>query len=167
MNKPIPALLILVALGVAGCGKAEEPFCRAVDANRNAFLAASKVENPEARDAALSDAVAEGRERLATAAQETPIKGWHGKVAAANTDIKGLGLIKIALPCKATLIAGEIAPASELFTAMSKIKSGDPVTFDGAFVAAPTGTPYVEISFTQNGMMTDPEFIIRLAAIHK
>ena len=167
MHTPIPALAMVAALALAGCGKAEEPFCRAVDTNRSAFLAALKVENDDARDAALADAVAEGRERLATAVQETPIKDWHGKVAAANTDIKGLGLIKLTLPCKATLIAGEIAPNSPLYTQMSKVKTGDAVTFEGAFVAAPTGTPYIEISFTQNGMMTDPEFIIRLTAIHK
>lgn len=159
------ALPILLALGLAACGKAEEPFCRAVDTNRASFLAATKVENATARDAALSGAVMEGRARLTSAVLEGPIKGWHGTVQAANTDIKGLGLIKIALPCKATLIAGEIAPGDALFAAMKKLKEGDAVTFDGSFVAAPTGKPYLEISFTQNGMMTDPEFIIRLTAI--
>lgn len=165
MHKPTPAVLILIAVGLAACGKAEDPFCSAVDTNRSSFLAATRLENAAARDAALSGAVAEGRTRLAKAVADGAIKGWHGTVAAANTDIKGLGLIRIALPCKATLIAGEIAPASELFATMSKLKQGDALTFDGAFVPAPTGTRYLEISFTQNGMMTDPEFVIRLAAI--
>jgi hypothetical protein len=157
MHKPIPALTtIALVFGLAACGKAEAPFCHAVDANRDAFLAALKVENSDAR-----------RARLATAVRETPIEDWNGKVAAANTDIGGLGLIRIALPCKATLIAGEIAPASALFAQMTQIKARDAVTFDGSFVAAPTGTPYLEISLTQNGMMTDPEFVIRLAAIRK
>ncbi len=165
MPKPTPAFLLLAALGLAACGKAEEPFCRAVDANRAAFLAATKVGNATARDTALSGAVAEGRERLTTAVLGNPIKDWHGTVVSANTGIEGLGLIKIALPCKATLIAGEIAPGDALFAAMKKLKDGDAVTFDGSFVAAPTGKPYLELSFTQNGMMTDPEFVIRLAAI--
>ncbi len=165
MRKLAPTFAILIALGVAACGKAEEPFCRAVDTNRSSFLAATQVENATARDAALSGAVAEGRERLVTAVADGAIKDWHGTVAAANTDIRGLGLIKISLPCKATLIAGEIAPDSKLYAGMTKLKAGDAVTFAGSFVPAPTGTRYLEISFTQNGMMTDPEFIIRLAAI--
>lgn len=165
MHKPAPAFVILVALALAACGKTEEPFCRAVDTNRSSFTAATQVENAIARDAALSGAVAEGRERLTTAVADGAIKAWHGTVAAANTDIKGLGLIKITLPCKATLIAGEIAPDSKLYAAMAKLKAGDAVTFDGSFVPAPTGKRYLEISFTQNGMMTDPEFVIRLAAI--
>lgn len=165
MLKTTPVLPILVTLALSACGKAEEPFCRAIDTNRSSFLAATRLDNAATRDAALSGAVAEGRERLATAVADGRIKDWHGTVAAANTDIKGLGLIKITLPCKATLIAGEIAPASPLYAAMAKLKAGDGVSFDGSFVAAPTGTRYLEISFTQNGMMTDPEFIIRLAAI--
>ncbi len=165
MHTPAPALMLLIALGLAACGKAEEPFCRAVDTNRSSFLAATRLDNATTRDAALSGAVAEGRERLTTAVADGAIKGWRGTVAAANTDIKGLGLIKITLPCKATLVAGEIAPDSKLYAAMEKLKAGDAVTFDGSFVAAPTGKRYLEISFTQNGMMTDPEFIIRLAAI--
>lgn len=161
MRRSILFAVPLFALGAAACdGEKTAGFCKAVDDNRTAYAAAQK-----SGDAAIDKAVAEGRIRLAAAVKTGEIKAWRADVQSVGSDLAGLGVVKLRLPCGATLIAGDIAPDAALSKAISALAAGKPATFDGAFVASPAGSPYMEISLTGRGMMTDPEFLVRLAAI--
>lgn len=166
MSRLSVLLLSSTALLLAACGDEETPLCKAIDANRTAYQAAEKQENGVARDAALKKAVSEGRQRLIDATREGSFKSWKAEVKSVSTDLKGLAVVKLTLPCKGTLIAGDIAPSSELFAQIQGLKVGKAASVDGDFMKALDGSaPFMEISITDRGRLTDPEFIVRLSSI--
>ncbi len=156
----------LAAVILSGCGEDKPPVCKAVDENRAAYQAAEKQENGIARDGALQKAVAEGQARLVAATKDGAFTKLEAKVLKTGLDLRDFETVKLTLPCGATLIAPQLQPSPGLLTALTLVKPGDKVFVDGSFVPAVDGSaPYMEISITDRGKMTDPEFIIRLTSM--
>ncbi len=163
--------LALLALPLAtiilfGCGEEKTPLCKAVDDNRSAYRSARSLDNAIARDAATKKAMSEGLGRLENATKVGSFSGWKAEVKSVSTDLKGLGVVKLTLPCDATLSMWRIAPGSDVFNDLASLKVGKTATIDGVFIAALDGSKsYEEMSLTDGGKMTDPEFIVRLTSI--
>lgn len=158
--------VLLCPLALSACGDDAPPICKAIDANRAAYIAAEKEANGMARDAAREKAVVEGRKRLAAAIGSGAITDWKVEVKSVASDLKGLPVVKLSLPCEGTLIAGDVAPGSDLAQQVGSLKVGKSATMSGQFVKALDGSsPFMEISITDRGRMTGPEFIVRLTSI--
>lgn len=158
---------LLLPLLLAACGDdGRDALCKAVDDNRAAWLKAARIADAAERDAAESAAAAEGRLRLAKAVGEGRIDGWKVVTMEVSATLPKLGVAKFGLPCAATLIAPEINAEPTAFGPAAAFKSGDAATIDGGFVRSLDGAlPFLEMSVSDRGQMTDPEFVIRLQKI--
>ena len=97
------------------------------------------------------------------------VKGWTGTLESMATNSKGHASITVQ-PSGTTSItlvsAVDIPHGSALFDTIANLKTGDPIAFGGWFV--PENQDYIEeISFTERGAMTDPEFKFRFTEIAK
>lgn len=161
--------LLLLPLALAACGDdGRDAVCGAVDANRAQWLRAERIADPAERERALSAAAAEGRARLAKAVDAGRIAGWKVDVMAVTAGLPRLGMVKFALPCAATLIAPELNAEPTAFGPAAALKPGDSATIDGGFARSLDGAlPFLELSVTDRGLMTDPEFVIRLEKLRR
>lgn len=161
--------ILLLPLMLAACGgDGRDAVCKAVDANREAWLKASRVADAGQRDAGLATVAAEGRARLAKAVGDGRISGWKVAVLEVSSGLPRLGVAKFGLPCAATLIAPEINAEAAAFGPATAFKPGDAAVIDGGFARSLDGAlPFLELSVTDRGAMTDPEFVIRLQKIGK
>lgn len=159
--------LLLLPLLLAACGDdGRDALCKAVDDNRAAWLKAARIADAAERDAAEAAAAAEGRLRLAKAVGEGRIDGWKVATMEVSATLPKLGVAKFGLPCAATLIAPEINAEPTAFGPAATFKPGDAAVIDGGFARSVDGAlPFLEVSVTDRGLMTDPEFVIRLQRI--
>lgn len=159
--------VVLLPLLLAACGDdGRDAVCKAVDDNRASWSNASRIAAAAERDAALAASAAEGRKRLAKAVGDGRIDGWKVVVVEVSAGLPKLGVAKFGLPCAATLIAPEINAEATAFGPAAAFKPGDAATIDGGFVRSLDGAlPFLEMSVTDRGQMTDPEFVIRLQKI--
>jgi hypothetical protein len=122
------------------------------------------------------------RERGNAIAEVVPsrsISGWVGTVAIMQTTSDGRGVLSIKLPSGTPLSIetmnnslsdiGDntlIPQGSSLYNEIANLSVGDHVTFSGVF--APSNIDYVqEVSLTEEGSMTDPDFIFTFASVSK
>ncbi len=161
------AVAVCVPLALAACGDGSGDVCKAVDANRSAWLAAERLPDAQRREA-LARVAAEGKMRLAKAVGEGRIEGWKLHVIDVATGLPKLGVVKLALPCAATLIAPEISAQPGAFLPVPTFAPGDAAKIEATFAKSLDGSlPYLEVSVTDKGLMTDPEFVVSLKKIEK
>ena len=148
---------------------ANEPmFIDAVQSARTEFNAA-------ANEMAQGGIRASRRKELCRALATLQIKGWTGKIAKLSSNSDGFGVLAVSIGENVTLETWNnalsdssyhtlIAPDSDLFRTVSKMKEGDSVRFSGYFF--PSDIDCVrEGSLTLSGSMTDPEFIFHFDSV--
>lgn len=109
-------------------------------------------------------------------------RGWIGKVKELTTEKDGEAYVSIKLHGSNTVIethnnsfSDRLSQANTmirrddaLYQSLRDIKQGDDVTISGSFLRENSGYDYVEeCSATEQGSMTEPEFIVRFSRISK
>jgi hypothetical protein len=144
---------------------------------------------------ALIDAVEDARQRYRTAANDMArggtrawrkdvickllpsltVKDWKGEIYKLSSNSDGKGVVEITIG-RDTYVKtwnnslsdiGDhtlIEPNSAIFRTLSQMKEGDRIRFSGSFIGSDTDC-VKEASMTQNGSMTEPEFIFRFLGV--
>ena len=107
-------------------------------------------------------------------------QGWVGEVQDLKTESDGKASLSVKLKGSETVIATwnnsfsdsssntMISRSDGLYPSLMDVKNGDEVTVSGAFVVEGAGQDYVkELSVTEAGSMTSPEFLVRFSQISK
>jgi hypothetical protein len=107
-------------------------------------------------------------------------QGWLGEVHDLSTERDGKASLTIKLKGSETVIGTwnnslsdsfsdtMISRTDSLYPSLMEIRNGDEVTVSGTFVVGGSGQDYVsEMSLTEAGSMTSPEFVVRFSQIGK
>jgi zinc-ribbon domain len=107
-------------------------------------------------------------------------QGWLGEVHDLRTESDGKASLTIKLKGSETVIGTwnnsfsdsfsdtMISRTNSLYPSLMEIRNGDEVTVSGTFVVEGSGQDYVrEMSLTEAGSMTSPEFVVRFSQIGK
>ena len=107
-------------------------------------------------------------------------QGWLGEVQGLRTESDGKASLSVKLKGSETVIGTwnnslsdsfsdtMISRADNLYPSLMEIRNGDEVTVSGTFIIEGSGQDYVrEMSLTEAGSMTSPEFVVRFSQINK
>lgn len=118
------------------------------------------------------------RSRAAALKQAVPgrkFSNWVAEVKTLATTSEGHAVLVVELPCDTVIGTWNntlsdimdnslISPSSKLYDAVSEFDRGDPVRVSGRFLADDTNG-FREMSITESGSMTDPEFVVQFSGI--
>lgn len=148
----------------------ERGFIFAIDNGANAYNAGSNDMAKGASRPARAHAIC-------AAKRSSSVHDWIGTVDDLSSTSDGKGVLIVRISDNATLSTTNnglseslstlktlIDPASSVFTTASNLKKGDHVRFSGYFERSNTDC-FTETSLTQEGSMTDPEFLFQFTAI--
>lgn len=106
------------------------------------------------------------------------IAGWLGQVSIMKTTSDGNGVLSLKVPDSpgrlgtwsngfSDLGSGTLIPhGSEIYNRIASLSVGETVSFSGTFVIGKSDF-VSESSLTEDGSMTDPDFIFKFSSIHK
>jgi len=103
------------------------------------------------------------------------INGWVGKLVEIDTNSDGLGIVRISIGDDIAIGTWNnalsdmndgtlIQKGSPVYNSLARLNEGAQVRFSGYFVNS-TEDFIKEVSLTQDGSMTDPQFLIRFQSI--
>jgi len=181
-------LAILVVLGLIGKflghdDKTAVPAGTQLPVSERAFVeAVESFYTPYAEapnDLQKSSLRTQRRNKLAEILPELQVRGWVGVIDSDGTTSEGKAYVTIRLgggknvkvmtwnnalsDVSASTLIGQDNP---VYSALSHLKQGDSVKFDGTFLLDPVSRDYCwEASLTEEGSMTDPDFLMRFSEI--
>jgi hypothetical protein len=115
------------------------------------------------------------RVRLCQLVQGTDVQGWTGRITNLSSSSSGKGVLGISIGPHITITTINndfsdsfdhtlIEPSSNVFREVVPLSVGQQILFSGSFL--PSDTDCVrEISLTQEGSMTDPEFLFHFTDV--
>jgi uncharacterized protein YecT (DUF1311 family) len=115
------------------------------------------------------------RGRLCQVMQSLTVRGWTGAVANLSSSSGGKGVLVVSIAPNITIMTTNndfsdsidhtlIDPSSNVFSQVASLSKGQRILFSGSFL--PNQTDCVrEASMTQEGSMTDPEFLFHFADV--
>lgn len=104
------------------------------------------------------------------------VDGWIGTIAKLESSSEGKGVLAVEIEGEDIFIKtwnndfsdildhSMINPNSDLFNAVSRMSEGDRVLFSGGFYQSKEDC-FKEVSITQRGSVTEPEFLFRFSAV--
>jgi hypothetical protein len=124
-----------------------------------------------ANELRLSQERSARRERVLEAVPDGAFEDWSGQVTSLKTNSEGKAALAVALPCDVVLKtsvsaigdAGRntlIPQGSPLYTKLAALRNGQRVRVAGTFFSTDQDG-YFELSLTEKGSMTEPEFLVR------
>lgn len=133
-----------------------------------------------AYDAAANDMVKGGTrpERasaICSTIRQPDVRDWVGTIKSLSSNSEGNGVLEIQLANSLTVKTWNngfsdmsdhtlIPHGSALYSTVSALHKGQPVTFSGSFIPEHTDC-FRETSMSVSGAMTDPEFVFRFSAV--
>lgn len=108
------------------------------------------------------------------------VSGWKGKIVGLITNGEGKAVLEVQLPCDDEIDVSVktwnnamsdimdhtlIPQSSKMFDTLADLGKGKVITISGAFISGDEKNGWRESSLSEEGSMTDPEFIFRFAQV--
>lgn len=150
----------------------EQQFCDAVNAATSQYNQASSAGSNQLK---LSKLRSVRRAAILGAVHGKNAKDWVGTIDGMETTSDGKAVLDVKLPCGVSVKTWNnglsdisdntlIPQSSPVYDTISNLAKNSAITFSGKFFSNDVNG-FKEISVTEEGSMSDPEFLFRFAAV--